>query len=248
MAPAHSPIVLVHGAWQTAATWDLAAPLLRAAGHLVVCPELTGLEGRGDLDETIKLDTHIDDVVRALASDNLERVVLVGHSYAGMIITGVAEQAADRVAALVYADAFIPLDGLAVMDLLPEVFRTAFRNQAKNEGGGWRLPASERQLDLWGLQPGPVREFVKARQSDFTVNCFEQPIALPANAAAALPRGYVACTAEQYPAKVAFAPFAQRARAEGWQYHELPTGHDCHAEMPEAFASIVTAMVADVVK
>src|ERR1051325_8312879 len=165
-----------------------------------------------------------------------------------MIITGDAERAADRIPTLVYTDAFIPTDGQAVMDLLPDVFRTAFPDQAKNDAGGRRLPASERQLDLWGLTPGPVREFVKERQSEFTINCFEQPIALPRNAAAQIPRGYVSCTAERYPAKVAFAPFAQRARNLGWRYHELPTGHDCHAEMPEAFVSIVTAMAVDMVK
>jgi hypothetical protein len=86
-----------------------------------------------------------------------------------------------------------------------------------------------------------VREFIKSHLSDFTIKCFEQPIALRRNMAAQLPRSYIACTGDGYPARTAFAPFAQHARTEGWPYHELPTGHDCHAEMPEAFASLAIA-------
>jgi len=237
-------IVLVHGAWQTAATWDLVVPRLTASGCDVQTARLTGMEGEpSELTAGVTLDTHIADVVRHLEAADLRDVILVGHSYAGMIITGAAERARQRLMRLVYADAFVPEDGQSAMQLLPAPIQKTFRDQAKAEPDGFRLRPNESILDVWGLKPGPVRDFVRARMSDFSVRCFEQPIALPSRAAATIDRTYIACVADGYPAKAAFAPFAQRARAERWQYHELPTGHDCHAEMPDAFAALLMSEV-----
>jgi len=232
--------VLVHGAWQTAATWDLTVPILRRAGRQIFTPSLTGLEGNaGELTDRVTLDTHIENVVRLLESEQLQGATLVGHSYAGMVITGAAERAPGRVAHLVYVDAFVPGHGQSVMQLIHETIQTMFREQAKANGDGWRLPASDRQLDLWGLKEGASRQFVKDRQSDFSIKCFEQPIQLPRNVAVKLPRTYIACVAEDYPARAVFSPFAARAKADGWSSYELRTGHDCHVEMPEAFCKLL---------
>ena len=238
-----SRYVLVHGAWQTASTWDLVVPQLLEAGHAVVVPQLTGLENdEFALSPAITLRTHIDDVVEVLKRENLDHVILVGHSYAGMIITGVAEQVPDRLDHLVYVDAFIPDHGQSVLDLLPGPVVEMFRQAADRSGDGWRLRAGEAQLDLWGLKPGTARDFVRSRLSDFSLRCFEEAITLPTNAAARLPRTFVACTAEQYPARPIFQRFSERARGEGWTYHELPTGHDCHVELPDAFVSKLVAL------
>src|SRR5690242_17944771 len=114
---AERPIVLVHGAWQTAATWDLVAPLLRDAGHQVICARLTGLETDSELTSEVTLTTHIDDVVGLLESEDLHDVTIVGHSYAGMVISGVADRAHDRLKRLVYADAFVPCHDQSAMEL-----------------------------------------------------------------------------------------------------------------------------------
>ena len=231
-----STIVLVHGAWQTRATWDLVVPRLREAGHAVHVAALTGLEGAdGALTGDVTLDTHVGDVVGLIESHDLRDVVLVGHSYAGMVITGVAERAPARIGGLFYADAFVPENGQCALQFLPEAMQQLFRTQAAGEPDGFRLRASERQLDLWGLKSGPAREFVRARLCDFSIRCFEQPLRAPAGNAARLPRAYLACVADGYPARAAFAQFARRAQAGGWSYFELPTGHDCHVELPEAF-------------
>jgi pimeloyl-ACP methyl ester carboxylesterase len=232
-----STFVLVHGAWQTSSTWDLIVPLLQKAGHVVV-PQLSGLENDGiALSPSISLSTHIENVVEVLNRENLDHVTLVGHSYAGMIITGVAEQVPHRLDRLVYVDAFIPDDGQSVLDLLPVPLVEMFQQVADGNGEGWRLRAGEAQLDMWGLKPGPARDFVQLRLSDFSLRCFEQAISLPTGAATRVPRTFIGCVAEEYPARSVFRRFGDRARNEEWTCHELPTGHECHVEMPDEFVS-----------
>jgi pimeloyl-ACP methyl ester carboxylesterase len=234
--------VFVHGAWQTASTWDLVIPKLRVLGHQVWIPTLSGLENDANLlTADIGLQTHIDDVIGFLTHENLQDVTLVGHSYAGMIITGVAEYALQRLNRLVYVDAFIPRDAQSALNLLPDTVVQSFRQQAENSGEGWRLRAGEAQLDMWGLKSGPARDFVRSRLSDFSLNCFQEAISIPANAAAKLPRKFIACVAAGYPARPIFQQFGDRAKQEGWDYDELATGHDCHVEMPDAFASSLLA-------
>jgi pimeloyl-ACP methyl ester carboxylesterase len=142
--------VLVHGAWQTASTWDLVTPKLQASGHQVWTPLLSGLENDApSLTPEINLQTHVDDIINFLTHKNLQDVTLVGHSYAGMIITAVAENAAPRLNRLVYVDAFVPNDGQSALDLLPGAVVQSFRQQAEIAGEGWRLPAGEGHLDMW---------------------------------------------------------------------------------------------------
>src|SRR5215211_5747203 len=114
-----------------------------------------------------------------------------------------------------------------------------FRRMA-TEGGGWRMQASDELVDKWGLEEGsPARRFVEARLCDFTIRCFEQPLEAATRAAATLSRTYIASVKGDYPARVVFEPFGARARREGWGYHELPTGHDCQAEMPDALSDLL---------
>lgn len=235
-----SPIVLIHGAFQSSATWDLVAPRLhQRSGRPVVVATLSGLGSHSSpLTERVTLDTHVRDIVTTLEREDLRNVVLVGHSYAGMIITGVAEQARDRIQHLVYVDALVPEHGQSAMDILPQPTRDTFRKLA-DAGGGWRMHPVDHLLHLWGLEPGPARAFVQARLCDFSIRCFETPVDAPTNAAGTLPRTYIASVKEHYPAKAVFDRFAARAQREGWSYHELATGHDCQAEMPDALSEIL---------
>ena len=236
---ARSPIVLVHGALQRATTWDLVAPRLEKSGEHVIVATLTGLEGDGTLTDAVTLDTHVRDIVALLEREDLRDVVLVGHSYAGMIITGVAEITRARIRHLVYIDALVPTDGQSALDIIPEATGNTFRKVAA-AAGGWRIQAQDGFLDLWGLEHGPAREFVRSRFADFTIRCFEQPVHAPTDAASTLPRTFIACVKTTYPARQVFEPFAARAKREGWSYFELPTGHDCQAERPDALAELLS--------
>jgi pimeloyl-ACP methyl ester carboxylesterase len=200
---------------------------------------LTGLDYDGTaLTEKVGLDTHIRDVVALLEREDLHDVVLVGHSYAGLIITGAAEHAPSRIGHLVYVDALVAEHGQAALDIIPDATGNAFRKLAE-EGGGWRIRPNAGFLDLWGLDEGPAREFVRARFSDFTIRCFEQPLEAPTDAASTLPRTYIASVKADYPVRHVFDPFVARAKRQGWSYHELPTGHDCQAETPEALTDLL---------
>jgi pimeloyl-ACP methyl ester carboxylesterase len=234
-----STFVLVHGAWQSTGTWDLLSPLLRERGHRVITPVLSGLgTDQSRLSRDITLGQHIADVSREL-SKSTQPVILVGHSYAGMIISGAAETNPNQVQRLIFLDAFIPEDGQSVMDLLPPETGAYFRSVAREHGDGWRLRGGEGQLDLWGLKPGEAREFVRARLCDFSLRCFEEPVHLPANRKAAIPATFLASVAEGYPARPFFAPFAEKARTCGWTVAELNSGHDCHVERPAEVANIL---------
>ena len=237
-----STFVLVHGAWQGISTWDLIVPNLQRAGHKVFTPVLTGLGTDSHrLSPAVNLDAHIDDVTSLLKNEGLQEITLVGHSYAGMVITAVAHREGRRLRRLVYVDAFVPGDGESALDLLPENIQESFREQARTKGEGWRLPASEGLLDLWGLQARAAREYVRARLCDFSLRCFEQKVRLRSNAAAKLPKTFIAAVGQNYPASSIFEPFREKARPDGWYYHELPTGHDCHVEAPEVFVSLLLA-------
>lgn len=136
-----SIFVLVPGGWSGAWTWRDVSALLRAEGHEVLPLTLTGLGERSHLlSRAVDLETHIRDVVNALAWNELRDVVLVGHSYAGMPITGAADRAADRIRSLVYLDAFLPQDGQSLFDIMAEDRRRQVLALAAAEGEGWRLP------------------------------------------------------------------------------------------------------------
>ncbi len=237
--PHMSTFVLVHGAWQSTGTWDLLVPLLEKRGHKTVRPILAGLgTDCSRLSPAITLQQHVQDVSSELSKFQ-SPVVLVGHSYAGMIISGAVEVDPAKVERLFFLDAFIPDDGQSVLDLLPAETGDYFRDIARQHGAGWRLPAGEGQLDLWGLKPGEARDFVRARLSDFSLRCFEEAIHLPENRKAKVPATFVGGVAEGYPARPFFQPFARKARALGWKVAEVATGHDCHVEQPDEVAEIL---------
>jgi pimeloyl-ACP methyl ester carboxylesterase len=239
-----STFVLVHGAWQSSGTWDLLAPLLQKHGHEVITPILRGLGlDQANLTSDVTLHRHVEDVVSALATVT-GKAVLVGHSYAGMVISGAVESSPAKVQALVFLDAFIPEDGQCALDLLPAQIGSFFREVAQEQGDGWRLPGGESQLDLWGLKPGEARNFVRERLCDFSLRCFEEKLPLRENYRAGVPATFVSCVAEGYPARPFFEPFAKKARANGWRVSEVDTGHECHVERPTEIAHILLSAAA----
>ena len=133
--------VLVHPAWFGGWCWQKITPLLRARDYNVHTPTLTGLGERAHLARPeIGLGVHIEDVSNLLKYEDLSDVVLVGNSSAGMVITGVADQLPERIAQVVYLDAFVPQDGQTMLDIMPPDRRPLMEALVQKEGQGWLLP------------------------------------------------------------------------------------------------------------
>jgi pimeloyl-ACP methyl ester carboxylesterase len=221
--------VLVHGLWHGGWCWRRVAPLLREAGHEVFTPTLTGLGERAHLSNPeIDLDTHTRDVLGVLRYEDLDHVILVGNSYAGMVITAVIDQAAERIAHLVYLDAFIPQDGQSMADFVGPAFLSAFREQVRTAGEGWRLPALPLEAygitdEAYGITDEDDRRWMRPKLVDQPFKTVLQSVRMTHPSAADLPRTFIYCN---QPAIGPFDQFAERARTdEGWCYRELAAGH-----------------------
>ena len=216
--------VIVHGGWAGGWIWQRVARQLRAAGHEVYTPTLTGMGERIHLaTPEVDLATHVLDVVNVLEAEDLHEVVLAGHSYGGMPVTGVAERVPERLSQIVYLDAFVPRDGESLLDLLGPQARADTERAFQNSDDGWRVlwPGDTAPPRPW---PAPTPRFVPQPWKTFS-----QPLAVGNPAAAALPRTYVRCTADKAPGEGsgdAFAKSWARAQEGGWRLRELDTGHN----------------------
>jgi pimeloyl-ACP methyl ester carboxylesterase len=226
--------VLVHGAWHGGWCWKLVAGALRRAGHEVYAPSLTGLGERKHLaSRAVDLDTHIQDVVGLLEMEDLAQVVLLGHSYGGMVVTGAAERVPRRIAHLVYLDAFVPEHGKCLLDYaVPE---RAARMRAEGEQSGFVTPPP---MSLWGLTRPEHLAFVGPREVMHPFATMSQKIALKDQAAlASMPKTFIYCSS---PATGSFDQFARKYRNDpAWRFHELETGHDAMLLMPEGVTQIL---------
>jgi pimeloyl-ACP methyl ester carboxylesterase len=236
--------VLVHGAWHGGWCWKKVTPLLRASGYAVFTPTLTGLGERSHLlSPDVSLHTHIQDVVAVLEYEDLREVVLVGHSYGGMVITGVAERVPERLSQLVYLDAFVPEHGQSLFDIHFPEERARFQDLARTQGDGWRIPRSDlgRDLAQWGVTEPDDVAWMRPRIGAQPLRAFTQSVQRQNPAAQALPRAYIRCTQGPSPT---FAATAARVRADQrWHYRELPTRHDAMVTMPQQLAVSLLELV-----
>jgi len=208
--------------------WARLAPLLRAAGHDVFAPSLTGTGERAHLaSPAIDLSTHIADVLGTLQYERLQELVLVGHSYGGMVVTGVADRAPERIRTLVYLDAFVPQAGQALVDLVrPEV-------RAHFPAGASEVPPLPPQAQ--GMTDPAELAWLEGRRNAQPIKTFTQPLALEGRYRGE--RVYVFCTGYS---PTSFAPFAERARNDpAWRYHELPTHHYPQVSLPRETAGVL---------
>ena len=160
MAP--TTFVLVHGAWHGGWCYARVAALLRARGHTVFTPTLTGQGERAHLlSGSINLSTHIEDVLGVFRFERLDGVVLAGHSYGGMVITGVADRIAEKIKALAYLDAFIPEDGQSLFDINIPANTQRFLDNA-GENGGLAVPAPS--AAYFGVNAATRRPSMRSRR------------------------------------------------------------------------------------
>jgi pimeloyl-ACP methyl ester carboxylesterase len=226
--------VLVHGAWHGGWCYKRTAAALRARGHDAFTPTLTGLADRSHLLTTaITLSTHVTDVVNLLRWEELDDVVLAGHSYGGMVISGVAERAADRLRALVYIDAFVPDDGQCLFDMQAPERRAGLEASAAASGGFMApIPA-----EMFGVNAAD-RAWVDAQCTPQPIATFQEPIKL-SGAADRLPKHYFLAEGwgpSRFPAQ------ADKVRGRpGWTVRGFACGHDVMVDLPDELAEALIA-------
>ena len=180
--------LVCHGAWSAGWGWKKMHPLMSGAGHRLVTPTYTGLGERAHLaNPSIHLETHIADMLNVIKYEDLHDIVLVGHSYGGMVATGVADRARKKGEQLIYVDAFVPEGGQSLLDFLPEVEQRRLHEVTKS-GDGWRAPPNPTPPDTLSEDA----EWIAPRRVDMPVKCFEDRLSL--SAPLTLPRSYIYAT------------------------------------------------------
>lgn len=224
--------VLVHGAWHGGWCYDLVARQLRSEGHEVYTPTLTGLGERSHLlDDRTDLKTHIQDVLNVIEWQDLDRIILCGHSYGGMVVTGVADAVPEKIANLVYLDAYVPKDGESIWDYMSEERHQVFRRDSEPFNG--RAVAAP-PPGHFGVDPRN-QAWVEARMTPQPMLTLTQPIRLTGGYGPARPRVYVYATGPS--SMQGFYP--ELNDNPDWDVRIMHCGHDQMVDAPDEVAEIL---------
>ncbi|HEY3911872.1 MAG TPA: alpha/beta fold hydrolase [Stellaceae bacterium] len=230
--------LLVPGAWLGGWCWRYVAADLRTAGHTVIPATLTGLGERAHLlSRAIDLTTHVSDIVGLFHHRDLHEVILVGHSYGGMVITAVAERVPDRICRLVYLDASVPRDGESNDDVIGPTMAAQLGASAAVDGEGWRVPPAPYVVGR--LSDHCLRAWVGARLTPHPLRPFGEPVQLRSPEAAELPRAFIQTTQSKL-----YDRLSNRARVAGWSCREIGGGHYAMFTQPKVVASALNDLSA----
>jgi pimeloyl-ACP methyl ester carboxylesterase len=225
--------VLVHGGGHGGWCWQRLSPLLRADGHEVYAPTLTGLGERAHLiSPEVDLDMHIEDVVAVLKFEDLRDVILVGHSYGGMVITGVADRAPTRVGQLVYLDTAAPSDGRSLADMIPDMMAMTRTMSKTVDGVELVLNYMPEAGRFYGVQDEEALKWMEGRLTPQPWRTFEQPLRLiDEEAVKRIPRTDIICSTPM------ITSIDQEERTKGAdRVFKIDSGHDLMITEPEQVA------------
>lgn len=231
--------VLVHGAWHGGWCWDKVKENLRTEGDLVYTPTLSGMaEDKNHLDTTINLNTHIIDIVNLIVQQDLHHVILVGHSYGGAVIAGVADRIPERLEKLVYLDALLVENGQSALSVNPKGRQDTFTKAASDFDHSLSLPAPS---SAWfGVTDTVTIKATNALLTNHPFRTFTQPLTLKHPYGNHLPLVYIACVNPKLAGLEKFAANAKKSR--GWKYYELQTGHDAMITMPDELSRLLSSL------
>lgn len=228
-------IVLIHGAWHGGWCWDAVAPLLSARGHAVSAPTLTGLAEKSHLlAPDVSIGTFVDDVAEHLHGTDGDGIVLVGHSFAGTILSSLAERMPERLSRLIYLDALIVEAGIAPFDQFTPEVQASRRRKAAETSGGLSLPPP--RPDMLGITDAALAAEIAPRLTPHPFRTFTDPAPFSGTVGAGLDCVYVQCVDPVYAPLAASRDWAQRA---GWPVHDLQSGHDCMLISPADTADLI---------
>jgi pimeloyl-ACP methyl ester carboxylesterase len=225
--------MLVHGAWHGGWCWRRVADRLRREGHAVFTPTLTGLGERSHLLSTaIDLHTHIADVVNVIKWEDLNDVVLCGHSYGGFVISGVAEEMAALIRSMVFLDAFLPENGDTILKLTGSAVQDAIR--AATQRGELGVPP--RPAEAFGVNEAD-RQWVDSLCVPQPIGTFTSPIALGGARERIARKTYI--RAKGYHNPSFDRAFAAVQSDPSWQCYQMPCGHDVMIDMPDRLSALL---------
>lgn len=225
-----STFLVAHGSWSAGWVWKKMRPLMAARGHALFTPTYTGIGERSHLaHKDIDLETHIGDMLQVLKFEDLRDVILIGHSYGGMVATGVADRARERIKHLVYLDAYAPEEGKSSHDYSSTERRDSQRSSA---------------IDGWKVMPGGVpadtspedKAWLTERRTPQPLQTYEQKFHYH-NGPLTLPRTFI--YAKKPNAGDPFRQFMEKGRREGWKVYEIDASHSPHVTAPEELMRIL---------
>ncbi len=225
--------MLVHGAWHGGWCWRRVSDLLEKKGHKVFTPTMTGLCERSHLlSKDINLATHVTDIFNVLKWEDLKNIVLVGHSYGGFVVSGVADQAHDRIASIVFLDAFVPENGDSIYEKAPEAARGSMTEAIKKgEIAVKPIPAAVLRVNE------KDRAWVDAKCTPQPIGAFTDKATVTGGREKIAKRAYI--RAKGYPS-VPFDGALDKFKASaGWKTYEVPSGHDVMVDMPDRLTEIL---------
>ncbi len=225
--------VLVHGAWHGGWCWREVADSLRGRGHLVYTPTLTGLAERRHLIDSVDgPDTHVEDIVNLVLWEDLHEIVLVGHSYGGMVITGTASRITERIERLVYLDAFVPEESGQSLSPLTNPERAAEIAAARRPNGH----VNPSGFDRWISDP-ERKAWLRKMTTPHPAPCMEKGVTLTGREREVPRKDYILCSAYE---QSLFRKFHEALKqASDWRTFELPCLHDAMLEMPDELVEIL---------
>ena len=232
--------VLVHGAWHGGWCWRDLADALRAQGHRVFAPTQTGLgERKHLLSRDITLDVFVDDVANLMEAEELRDAILVGHSFGGSAISGVADRMPEAVRHLVYLDSLILEPGQSPFGILPADVVAARRKLVAEQGNG--VSVQPPPPAAFGIPEGhPEAEWVRRRLTPHPAGTYESPLRLENPVGNGRPCTYIACTAPIYGPLEGTRRWVKRQ--SGWRWQEIATGHDAMVTAPAELARMLLAI------
>ena len=235
--PGKPVFVLVHGAWHGGWCWQEVSQQLREKGFRVYTPTLSGLgEHKNVINENINLQTHITDIINFIEMEDLHNVVLVGHSYAGTVIAGVADSIPGRLNKLVFLDAMIVHNGESpISTQFKEVQAAMGEFVAKKQNIAPIIPAEE-----FGVTEKAKAKWVNERLTPQPFNTFAQRLTLKHTYGNNVPLVYISCTDKQLPIIKKMSKEAQNSSL--WTYLELNTGHDAMVTVPVELSGLFTKL------
>lgn len=233
-----STFLLVHGAWHGAWCWKKLTPLLEAAGHRVLTITQTGLAERSHLmSKHITLDIFIQDVINLIRWEELQDLILVGHSFGGNAISGVADRLPGSVRHLVYLDALVLKNGQSPFSVVPREVADQRRKLALDSSGGVSIPVPD--PSAFGVTDPADRQWIQSKLTPHPLSVYEDTLKLSAAPGNGLPATYIAVT-PYYGPTTSSRDYAKTRK--DWNYVEIDAGHDAMVTSPDSLAKILLSL------